>query len=108
MGWGPSKQTAQEGLQQPWMITSLAQAHIACGSGGSEWEGPSCHVAVCPPELTEGCAGARDLPRTEATAKPGLHGGGLCPLVQMPMHVSPGDALCPFSCPGFWNMPSLQ
>lgn len=50
MGWGPSKQTGTGGLaaQRPWMITSLAQAHVACGSGWSEWEGPSWHVAVSP------------------------------------------------------------
>lgn len=30
-------------------------------------------MAVCPLQLTEGCAGVLDLPHIEAMAKPGLH-----------------------------------
>lgn len=35
------------------VVTTLAEAHVVCGSGCSEWEDLSKRVAVCPLQLTE-------------------------------------------------------
>lgn len=75
------------------VVTYLAYTHAVCGNGCSEWEGLFKHVAMCPLQLTEGCAGVLDLPHMEAMAKSGLHGPGAC------AHES-WDAFCPFHYPG--------
>lgn len=66
---------------------------------------------LCPLELMEGCAGARDLPHTEATAKPGLHGAGLALSLLLPRileHASIAvsvswSRLCVCSAGGRWG-----
>lgn len=88
-------------MQQPWLVTSLAQAHVVCGIG-SGGEGLSRRVAVCPLQLTEKAVQVcwASLIQKPLWLNLGYVDGTSALLVQMPMHISPGDVFCPFHCPG--------